>query len=1522
MKETVGFLKNIDGKFFALDENGNLREVEAGDMIVDGEVIIDSSGMVIYDAVDSIDNNFKEYLDDIVCPVIGHLKELNIKCFAQGKCGVKRPISPGDAIREGEIVVDDKGERVVDPFVVARIDSTIYTSGATTNIEAPLSSEVIEIGESSRVLDNSFLGSFIFRDTDIKLEKLSNIIFPSSVVDNPSIVSVNSIPLTISTTTDSYHIVSTPNNSRTHHSNDEDSSKVDIPYNQRGDDLEIPTKELHYSDSVDIVKIPSNDRPIYYSGEEIIVDTVIPNGYSVPDNGTTAIGIPNDNKPSNSGDSVVDTPNGDGSTSTGGGISGGGSGGSSGGGVVVDHTTYGVITSSNKIIEGELSGDFTVELLDANGDSVVVSKDIEVLVTLSNDNSSAEDGDYDSSDKVLTIAQGDSSITFNIQTFEDIDLDNEIFHLKIESISNGGEFISLDIDKFGEVDATIVDDDTPNAPIIEPRINYSYISEEGLDGGIMDNHGEIDTTNSTTNSGHFSVQDPNPTDTLSISLIAPSYSSSVYYSSDGEEINWTLSNSGHTLIGATTTGINSGEVLRIDIDDNGDYTTTLSKAILHETPISGEVEDTLEIPIGVRVTDNTGRYDEAILDIIVEDDAPLTANGVTVLNIDIETMETNISFIIDISSSMSDEDLADTRSAINAVIDEYSSMGGVNVNIVEFYANGNHQSGWIDADSAKALVLDNDKDGTDIENGLRAMVENSYSGNQPKATQDIMYFFGDGDTYDSVGNYFQTNFDAYTGIDADDRTLMGDPITDVDYDNLWTNFVTGGEIDKLYTYSVNTNEMLVDIAHIADNGENIISQDAVNLSDIADLEDAILSTVELYKDGTFANDGNGNQLIRFGADGGHLDEVSLDGVVVKYDRDNPQQTLIGQHGSFVIDFNTGTYRYIVSDTTAGAHIEHITAKIVDSDGDEADTMVIDVNIAYNERFSNAPIITEGDNSVVEDISQVIASVDDLDGTIDSSVMGATHGSVSLGANGDIIYTPYSGFRGSDIVSVLVIDNDGNTSTRNIGVSIIDEADNADTPSLTMSIDNGHMIANSSIDVIDEFTGSLDGWSGVGVSEVGGSLHIEQFYHTASKSFDFGSDSANKEVTITYNTDIDVDNWDDGEDAMRVNINSNNNRYNQTQESQLDGGFTHTITTNLDKDGLLEVEIFNESDSTNPEWLEVDNFRIEGGASYEYEVILNASRGDVGETLTNLTINDIPKGAMLKDSSGDIIDAQDDGSYIVDANPIDNSNTKVYIITDAQMSVEQNSAIKATVTSVEDSGDSSTVEVSDGSIPQIIDGVVEGLAYETSSGFSGVTDENGNFSHLEGDSVTFKVGDITLGEMDMESIDDDKVFLQDLADVDRDNSDDEYVENMAVLLQSLDSDESDNILITQETQDKFDEDIDLITISSEDLAEIIEDKGEEVVSVDNAMEHVADMMEEYNGLEDSEEDIEESEADEEEDFTETLTIDDIIDIDDEVVFVETVEVDDNSSVAPSEEYFSSDDTTVAVVVDDMSSLAVI
>jgi hypothetical protein len=151
---------------------------------------------------------------------------------------------------------------------------------------------------------------------------------------------------------------------------------------------------------------------------------------------------------------------------------------------------------------------------------------------------------------------------------------------------------------------------------------------------------------------------------------------------------------------------------------------------------------------------------------------------------------------------------------------------------------------------------------------------------------------------------------------------------------------------------------------------------------------------------------------------------------------------------------------------------------------------------------------------------------------------------------------------------------------------------------------------------------------------------------------------------------------------------------------------------------------------------------------------------------------------------------------------------------------------------------------------VVDGVVEGLEYSTSSGLTGLTDANGRFGHRIGDDITFKVGGVVLGTATPEDVASGKTFLQDIADVDRTDLNDEYLENMATFLQSLDENRNpdDGIVITDATRTLLQEaDLDLRTATGEQVQTLVEGIGARYVNEADAMTHVKNMLIKHTGL---------------------------------------------------------------------------
>ncbi|MEA2119460.1 choice-of-anchor K domain-containing protein [Halovibrio sp. HP20-50] len=152
--------------------------------------------------------------------------------------------------------------------------------------------------------------------------------------------------------------------------------------------------------------------------------------------------------------------------------------------------------------------------------------------------------------------------------------------------------------------------------------------------------------------------------------------------------------------------------------------------------------------------------------------------------------------------------------------------------------------------------------------------------------------------------------------------------------------------------------------------------------------------------------------------------------------------------------------------------------------------------------------------------------------------------------------------------------------------------------------------------------------------------------------------------------------------------------------------------------------------------------------------------------------------------------------------------------------------------------------------QLIDGIVEGAMYASSSGLSGTTEANGSFEYREGDSVTFMVGDVVIGTASAEALSDGKVFLQEIANTELADLNNEYVENMAVFLQSLDADGNayNGITITAAMHAAFEgSTLDLRNTSEADLKAALEEAGANYVNEEEAMQHVRDMLEKHAGV---------------------------------------------------------------------------
>jgi VCBS repeat-containing protein len=217
---------------------------------------------------------------------------------------------------------------------------------------------------------------------------------------------------------------------------------------------------------------------------------------------------------------------------------------------------------------------------------------------------------------VINKESGDYTYSLNnadptVQGLDDDDLVQDTFNYTVsDGTLTANAAIVIDI--YGQNDTpTISDDETVR------------VSEEGLNNAIADDVGSSDTTDVVEVTGQFDVNDADIGETLSVTLGEPVGS----YTSNDVTITWSGAGTG-TLIGSA----GATPIIQITIDNDGNYTVTLTGPIDHTEGDNIEGELTIVTEVTVSDGDESASSD---LTIIIEDDSPEDGqSGVMVANQD------------------------------------------------------------------------------------------------------------------------------------------------------------------------------------------------------------------------------------------------------------------------------------------------------------------------------------------------------------------------------------------------------------------------------------------------------------------------------------------------------------------------------------------------------------------------------------------------------------------------------------------------------------------------------------------------------------------------------------------------------------------------------------------------------------------------------------------------------------------------------------------------------------------------
>ena len=411
----------------------------------------------------------------------------------------------------------------------------------------------------------------------------------------------------------------------------------------------------------------------------------------------------------------------------------------------------------------------------------------------------------------------------------------------------------------------------------------------------------------------------------------------------------------YTLVGNAT-----GSYGQLQLNADGTYTYTLTSAP-KTAPNANDGANTLSETFTYQATDALGNSTTSTLVVNIVDDVPKAVasdRSVTAVEID-----SNILIVLDISGSMADASgvqglsrLALAKQAIGALLDKYDDLGDVKVQLVTFSSNAaDRTTVWVDVATAKTLLAGlNAGGGTNYDAAVAVMQTAFNTSGKLTGAQNVGYFFSDGKPNEGdIGT-------------ADEAALK--------------NFLDANNI-KNYAIGLGSGVSNANLDPLAYDGINHTDTNAVVVTDLNQLNSVLSGTVQgAPVTGSLLGEGGS-----FGADGGFIKSIVVDGTTYTYDPKalSGQGSLIASgganHGTFntanntvsiatnnsgtlVVNLDTGEYSYTSQKTTAVVITENIGFTVSDNDGDLASsTLTVKV-------IPNAPPVAMDDHVITNVLS--------------------------------------------------------------------------------------------------------------------------------------------------------------------------------------------------------------------------------------------------------------------------------------------------------------------------------------------------------------------------------------------------------------------------------------------------------------------------------------------------------------------------------------------------------------------------
>ena len=674
-----------------------------------------------------------------------------------------------------------------------------------------------------------------------------------------------------------------------------------------------------------------------------------------------------------------------------------------------EDTIYAIIVGPESVNEGDTTTEYTVKLVDKDGNPVIVTEETDITVTFTNDTTENEDTQYSEGDTItVTIPANGSSNTFTVDTIDDIYKDDEeVYNLEITDIENTGEFENIKIgDKDGnykDVDTTIYDNTTPNTESDTDSVKIVLVavtSPATTIEDITDSDGKliITNTNITSEGGnlyYIPVAIDNEGKPLSVQdgQIDLSYG----ITSDTSDSDATA---GSDYI-STKINTNIGEVFSVktiidtqgEVDENFTVTISNPQDTSYETPI---VDDDNKMV--------TSTIEDSVYVKIIHNDEQIEGNDLT------HTLQ-----LVDKNGNPIDVDIPSGEKLIVTL--QYSDDETVNAD----YSSLHTQNGAITIEftgTTNSYTITN------------KTLDDFMSDNDENYTLTITDFTQSSTSYEKVGIDSQ---DTVTGKILDGVTL-GDPTDayvdedDFDMENSVTTITDTKSLNIVSPDGDNEYKLLFDESVIAkdpdDNSDITLTSNGQNITFNYSTEGKIIATrdddgkkvfeITLNKNGIGGSDDNYTYTQYENID--HPDVDSDDDVVLNFGYKITDQGQTSSVQNFTVTVNDS----LPSSTNQNVTLDEDTTKIIYISDESFDGGVINLDNGVD----SASDVANGDSIDIYDTAK-----DDVVGTLKNN------------GDGTLTFTPNDDYSGETSgFTYNVSDADGDTATATVGITVKPVAD--------------------------------------------------------------------------------------------------------------------------------------------------------------------------------------------------------------------------------------------------------------------------------------------------------------------------------------------------------------------------------------------------------------------------------------------------------------------------------------------------